>query len=385
MLNQERGAQSTGVFNSEANYFKDAVSAQAYLRDEKSLKFMQESLTSRTWAMCGHTRAACRGSVCPKNAHPFRYKTPIEGHYVVGSHNGVVTAPKEYEVDSQYIIHLLSQAAPGDYQAALGEVSGWYALSWRDTRTPYLYLLNWSGNLSFNHLGQTVYYSSDKDHLHTATQKPAEEILGHGEVWRFTRTTAERMPDFTGKTWAQAREEWARGTSHYGSKESEGLKEDDALPLAAMVEKELVRLYVCEHDGELWYECKDGAWRHESDKEVLAAVAKAKKNAEDSSIESLKLCGQVAGHLLGSDKPDFEKTLGAAAGNKNDDDTEIITGELLESSLDQIIQEEHKNSMDEELDDVNAFRYANDLRRAGKNDEEIDKMVAKMFPERACK
>jgi hypothetical protein len=193
VLNEDRGRQSAGFFDSTGDWLKRAVNPKEFLRDPDLRKFMNKA-AKNTWALCAHTRQSTRGAVVTDNAHPFQYGP------VVGSHNGTVpSAPNDYAVDSMWLFHKLSAAAPGDYQAALGDVYGWYALTWFDTRNSMLYLLNWEGSLAFNKVKGVVYYSSLASHLETATGHKATNELKSGEVWQFDGVQGKKLADFKGK------------------------------------------------------------------------------------------------------------------------------------------------------------------------------------------
>lgn len=187
VLNITRGSQSTGFFTGSGGYFKDAESSHAFLRRKDVSDWIRESC-EKEWVIGGHTRAASRGSVCTKNAHPFAYTPPEDpDQVVIGSHNGtIMNAPTKFDVDSMWAINDLAMHRPNQYQAALGDKEGWYVLTWADTRARSFYILNWRGELALAEHEGCVYYSSDKDHLATALGKPMKLALNTGDVWRFT-------------------------------------------------------------------------------------------------------------------------------------------------------------------------------------------------------
>ncbi len=191
VLNESRGRQSAGFFNSAGDTFKCGVNIKEFLKYKDCNKFLSESAKG-TWALCGHTRQSTRGAINTANAHPFKYGT------VTGSHNGCVSsAPVSYTVDSEYLIDRLAQAPPGDYQAALGDVGGWYALTWHDSRNGKVYFLTHRSPLCFNRVKGVVYYSSEESDLHVATGKKAEFVLQEGHVWSFDGSKAKQLDDFT--------------------------------------------------------------------------------------------------------------------------------------------------------------------------------------------
>lgn len=220
ILNEARGRDAVGFFNAHGAYWKCASRATVELRDKRCTRWIEDSC-KKSWAVCGHTRAGTRGGATTRNAHPFTYGQ------VVGSHNGTIPdAPKEYPVDTEWAIDLLSKSGPGGYQQALGEVSGWYALTWYDKREKAVYLLNWEGTLNLTWYRGVWYYSSEADHLRTAIGAETKiASIGHGKVVRFHFDKKEglkwqNMPDFTGKLrWVKTQQtdytNYNRGHSNY--------------------------------------------------------------------------------------------------------------------------------------------------------------------------
>lgn len=203
VLNQSRGRDATGFFNTrkagKSNWIKNAEQVETWLRDGELREWLEQSAAS-SWAICGHTRNSTRGgSGLTKNAHPFEYGP------ICGSHNGILEAPVKYDVDSQYAMDLLSQNKPGEYQKALGDVAGWYVLTWFDQRDQSLYMLNWTGDLWLRHVGEHWYYSSSGTHLATALGYNEGMELKHGKVIRFRwdrvkgQVECKQLEDFTGK------------------------------------------------------------------------------------------------------------------------------------------------------------------------------------------
>lgn len=169
--NRERGTDSIGFFDSSGRMIKRACDPAEGLR-EKALRKWLTNFDG--WAIGGHTRLATRGTVCKRNAHPFK-----KGD-IIGSHNGMVRAPKKYKVDSEYLFDRINQS---DYQA-LADVSGYWGLAWLDRRDGCFYLTMHDGELSFTVYEDVVYYSSDRDHLSGIISDDIFDFV-EGQVVRF--------------------------------------------------------------------------------------------------------------------------------------------------------------------------------------------------------
>lgn len=162
IANRSRGKESLGMFDSSGKKVKSASDPTECLTRPNFSAF----IARKHWFIAGHTRKATRGNINKKNAHPFRY-----GQYV-GSHNGQVTAPATYDVDSQYLIDQLNKHT-GNYAEAFKGISGYWALTWFDGT--HFYIQAHDNRLTLARKGNTWYYSSDKDHLNAA--------IGKGDEW----------------------------------------------------------------------------------------------------------------------------------------------------------------------------------------------------------
>lgn len=197
ILNEERGRNATGFFTNDGSYFKDNEQSTVFLRNKDVTKWIEKSCGS-CYAICGHTRNSTRGGNTVKNAHPFVYGEA--GYEVILSHNGIVDAPNDYPVDSMYACDLLAKAKPGDYQGALGDLTGWYALTWLDRRNGHIYFLNWKSSLAFTKVGDAYYYSSNHLHLQTALGTSHCGVTSDkGEIWCFNGRKIKQLKQFTGK------------------------------------------------------------------------------------------------------------------------------------------------------------------------------------------
>lgn len=173
IANRTRGKESLGLFDSSGKKIKSASDPTECLTRRNFSAFIER----KHWFIAGHTRKATRGSLNKKNSHPFRY-----GNYI-GSHNGQVTAPANYAVDSQYLFDRLHQCK-GNYIEAFKGIQGYWSLTWFDGT--HLYLQAHDNRLTLARKGNTWYWSSDKDHLNAAIGKADEwRTLDNGATIRF--------------------------------------------------------------------------------------------------------------------------------------------------------------------------------------------------------
>ena len=175
IANRERGTDSLGFFDNSGKSVKAAEDPMDCLGTAEFSTFINRAC-SKGWFIAGHTRFATRGKVTRKNAHPFRYGN------IIGAHNGMVDAPNRYAVDSQYLIDLLREHA-GDYQKALADVSGYWALSWFDGANFYLQAHN--NSFYICRANGAWYYSSDDQHLAACVGKRKLTRVNDGMTLRF--------------------------------------------------------------------------------------------------------------------------------------------------------------------------------------------------------
>ncbi len=157
--NRERGTDSLGFFDSSGKMTKAAGDPCDVLHKQRISDWLNKSQRA-SWFIAGHTRFATRGKVNRRNSHPFRYGR------IIGSHNGMCDAPTKFAVDSEYLFYSLNKAR-GDYQTALGEIGGYWGLSWYDGE--HFYLMCHNGELSYDIVDGILYYSSSHSHLDSCT------------------------------------------------------------------------------------------------------------------------------------------------------------------------------------------------------------------------
>lgn len=125
-----RGFDSTGVFgvqnNGNVEIVKGALTGAEFVTTHDYSNWATEMLMNGQF-MVGHNRAATRGTVNDKNAHPF-YKDDkivlVQNGTFVGGHKHIA----DTEVDTEAIAHLLAREP--DVEKALQQVDAAYALVW---------------------------------------------------------------------------------------------------------------------------------------------------------------------------------------------------------------------------------------------------------------
>lgn len=136
-----RGFDSTGMFlvenNGNVTIKKKAVPGYEFLQ-HKDMKDLRSDSVLNGRILVGHNRAATRGEVVDKNAHPFCVDDKI-----VLVHNGSFWGShkhlKDTDVDSEAIAHVLAEEP--DVAKALNKIHSAYALVWWNTETNSLNLV----------------------------------------------------------------------------------------------------------------------------------------------------------------------------------------------------------------------------------------------------
>ena len=140
-LDTLRGWDSTGVFGvtNDKDVFiaKEASHAPDYLQ-QKEWKDLRSKMFSRGKYIVGHNRAATRGTVNDKNAHPFC----VDDKIVLvqnGTYKGSHKHHKDVEVDTEAVAHVLSETT--DVEEALNKINAAYALVWYNTENSKLHVI----------------------------------------------------------------------------------------------------------------------------------------------------------------------------------------------------------------------------------------------------
>jgi hypothetical protein len=136
-----RGWDSTGVFVVDSDHdveiLKGAYNGPEFIGKSKYKELMSTAYM-RGRMMIGHNRAATRGTVNDKNAHPFWVEDNVvlvQNGTWFGDHKHI----KDTEVDSEAIAHLVHDHQD-DLQNAFNKINAAYALIWynRDKKTLYV-------------------------------------------------------------------------------------------------------------------------------------------------------------------------------------------------------------------------------------------------------
>jgi hypothetical protein len=136
-----RGFDSTGVFgvdkHANVEIHKAALNGLEFIQ-QNEFKSFKNFLSMKAMFAVGHNRAATRGSVNDKNAHPFWEQDKIvlvqNGTYR-GSHKHL----KDTEVDTEAVAHVLAEEP--NVETALKKINAAYALVWFNTETKTLNLI----------------------------------------------------------------------------------------------------------------------------------------------------------------------------------------------------------------------------------------------------
>lgn len=139
-----RGWDSTGVFGGDKDgnvqVLKEASTGPDFIASKEYKEFTNKLYSSGKFVV-GHNRAATRGTVNDKNAHPFWVDEPnkklvlVQNGTWLGDHKHI----KDTEVDTEALLHLL--ATEENVQAAINKVSAAYALVWYDVLEKQLHFL----------------------------------------------------------------------------------------------------------------------------------------------------------------------------------------------------------------------------------------------------
>lgn len=150
-LNRDRGTDGVGIYVNDKIYKEDL--------DARSFLYTIGNVTTNL--ALGHTRKTSVGKSVKDNTHPFEIGN------IIGAHNGTLTnidelkkiTGKNYDVDSQYIIHLLDGTTP---EETFRQLEGTFALWWVDKRfKDKVFLFRKTSPINLVHEEDYVLFSSD--------------------------------------------------------------------------------------------------------------------------------------------------------------------------------------------------------------------------------
>ena len=222
LINRSRGKESLGFFDSTGSVFKKADDPEDVLGTEEATKWLDRS-GRKAWAVCGHTRYSTQGTVCDENSHPFKYGS------VIGAHNGIVSAPAEYTVDSEYLVDLIDKSN-NNYQQAFADQWGYWTFCWLDTNTNEFYITMHDNSCGIVKYNGAWYFSSDPAHLTMAVGARDMYILEEGNTVKFTENgEMVWLENFTAST-GKYKKSWKTSggnsySSYEGGYESHGVFE----------------------------------------------------------------------------------------------------------------------------------------------------------------
>lgn len=172
-LDALRGFDSTGVFAGDKSknvlILKEASPAPIFM-GRKEYQDFTDKLRVHAKFSVGHNRAATRGNIEDKNAHPFWVEDKIvlvQNGTWYGDHKKI----KETDVDTEVVAHLIAEHE--DVKEALHKIDAAYALVWFDVKNNQLNFVRnaarplWfahtkSGAMLFCSEPETIRYAVDK-------------------------------------------------------------------------------------------------------------------------------------------------------------------------------------------------------------------------------
>jgi len=190
-LDSLRGRDSTGII-SVSNAFD--VRAQHSLMSGD--KFVHSAHYRRglvkSWAKVGHNRAATRGSIKLRNAHPFTFGdvTLVHNGTLTARGNDMETYDSALEVDSMQISLALSLSPPEDAKKVLSGIAGSFAIVWTDKRDNSVNMARNSDrpiHFTYNKRKDIMWYMSDGLHLKTINKSFGTNPAGGDVVYNMDR------------------------------------------------------------------------------------------------------------------------------------------------------------------------------------------------------
>ena len=142
VMDTVRGFDSTGAMAitnvGNLDMLKAALTGSAFVKASEYSYFKSNLLFDGLMAF-GHNRAATRGTVNDRNAHPFLVNDNKICLLQNGTYRGSHKHHKDVEVDTEAIAHVIAEE--DDVEKALQKVDAAYALVWYNTQTKTLHII----------------------------------------------------------------------------------------------------------------------------------------------------------------------------------------------------------------------------------------------------
>lgn len=179
-----RGKDSTGVAlvtkDNKIHCVKEPILPLNLIRHDDYAEYI-ESQVSQAVLLMGHNRAATKGEVTKRNAHPFRYGS------IIGCHNGTLSSnlkpdDKEFDVDSKSIFHSINKKG---IEWTWENLEGAATLTYWDAKQKRFNLLS-NGKRSFFFIEsedkEQVFYASEEWMIYQALEQSG--IKWADQMWK---------------------------------------------------------------------------------------------------------------------------------------------------------------------------------------------------------
>ena len=179
-LDTLRGWDSTGVFavlnNGNVHIRKEAVHGANFIKTD-GYKEIKDKVWHNGQFLVGHNRAATRGTVNDKNAHPFW----VDDKIVLvqnGTYHGSHKHHKDVEVDTEAIAHVIAEN--DSIATALQSINAAYALVWYNVEEKKLHIIrNNARPMAIAHTTDgTVVFASEIATIMYATYRAGTKLKG---------------------------------------------------------------------------------------------------------------------------------------------------------------------------------------------------------------
>jgi asparagine synthetase B (glutamine-hydrolysing) len=237
-----RGQDSTGIAairDKEVSIYKKAVHSLDLL--ELIPYDLLPLNNGKTTAVIGHNRAATRGAVSARNAHPFQHE------HITLVHNGTlrnrVGLSFNTQVDSDAICAEFSKRYHTD---VLEDLDGAYALVWYDQKLNTMFFArNEERPLHFAYVGETVYWASRVEMLQLMAAEvgikdieyaelPVGKVYGISMTYKIPLGESWTEEAFTPKKIVAKKHDsnWQRGAYRSNVQAVNGIRVGETIPIS---------------------------------------------------------------------------------------------------------------------------------------------------------